>query len=402
MTAGTAIAGATVTAGGNKYYQLTYATAGVYTITVSAMTADVDPLTYSDATFTTPLGVCTFNTGVTNDTCQVPVTANQTVYVKVSDWSGAGATFTVTPGNVDGTVALTALLANVNIAAMQGSFYKITAAATAVHTVETTSAVGSYTLAVYSDQNYQTPLGVCTYSTGTSRGCTFYLTVGQNAYVLIKSASFMTITMSTVAPQSWGPAHLSVAGTLYSGIGTALIAPTVAKITLPKAVKYVMTAGLNASKVTLFSDAALTTSIGTCSRNGRYICEVTAATVNQVVYALLEDTSGSGTAIAQSLYNSYALTEGTAFADNIPAATGPNYYTVTYATAGTKTFTVSGMTQDVDPMAYDNAMTNIPTCTGNAGVTADTCTVRASAGQRFYFKITDRSGGMGPSFNVTP
>ncbi|MGB7651086.1 MAG: hypothetical protein WBL62_07835 [Gallionella sp.] len=75
-------------------------TTGVATslITATAVTADIDPLIFTDATFTTPDAnwSCTVNIGTVNDTCTatVPVPAGTVLYMGAINYSaGAGATF---------------------------------------------------------------------------------------------------------------------------------------------------------------------------------------------------------------------------------------------------------------------------------------------------------------------
>jgi len=97
LTQGTAYAGQ-VAAAGNSYYQVTYATAGTYTITLNNLSNDADPYTYTDNAFSLVTGTCTNNGGTTGDTCTVTTAAaNTVIYIKVSDWGLVGESFTLTP-----------------------------------------------------------------------------------------------------------------------------------------------------------------------------------------------------------------------------------------------------------------------------------------------------------------
>ena len=81
----------------DSFYKYT-TTAATSLITATAMTADIDPWIFTDATYTIPdpNWTCTWNIGVLNDTCTatVPVAAGTILYMGAVNYSaGAGATF---------------------------------------------------------------------------------------------------------------------------------------------------------------------------------------------------------------------------------------------------------------------------------------------------------------------
>ena len=81
----------------DSFYTYTPA-AATNLITATALTADIDPWIFTDATFTVqdPNWICTANIGVLNDTCTttVPVAVGTPLYIGAVNYSaGAGATF---------------------------------------------------------------------------------------------------------------------------------------------------------------------------------------------------------------------------------------------------------------------------------------------------------------------
>ncbi|MDH4120326.1 MAG: hypothetical protein OEV94_01285 [Deltaproteobacteria bacterium] len=79
-------------------YEVSYPSAGNHIITVSGMSGNVNPNSYSDSGFLVLTGTCTGNAGTVNDSCTVSTASpNTKVYVRVTDMSGAGANFTITP-----------------------------------------------------------------------------------------------------------------------------------------------------------------------------------------------------------------------------------------------------------------------------------------------------------------
>lgn len=81
----------------DSFYKYT-TTATTSLITATAVTADIDPWIFTDATYTIPdpNWACTLNIGVLNDTCTatVPVAPGTILYMGAANYSaGAGATF---------------------------------------------------------------------------------------------------------------------------------------------------------------------------------------------------------------------------------------------------------------------------------------------------------------------
>jgi hypothetical protein len=84
----------------DSYYKFT-TTASTGTITATPISDGIDPVVFTDATFTVidPKWTCTFNAGLTPDTCTTtpPVPAGTILYIDISYYNlaGAGATFTL-------------------------------------------------------------------------------------------------------------------------------------------------------------------------------------------------------------------------------------------------------------------------------------------------------------------
>jgi hypothetical protein len=90
-----------VTGANHGYY--VYTTVGtVGTISATALTSDIDPQVYTDATFTTLSSnwACTTHSGTTADSCTAitPVTAGTNLYIEARNYAGTSGTFTFAVG----------------------------------------------------------------------------------------------------------------------------------------------------------------------------------------------------------------------------------------------------------------------------------------------------------------
>jgi hypothetical protein len=84
----------------DSFYRFTTTAVSTGLITATAMTDNIDPVVYTDATFATADGnwICTFNNGMVQDTCTatLPVPAGTILYIGASNFTGGlGATFTL-------------------------------------------------------------------------------------------------------------------------------------------------------------------------------------------------------------------------------------------------------------------------------------------------------------------
>lgn len=107
-----------VTGTNHSYY--VYTTVGtVSTISATALTSDIDPQVYTDATFTTLSSnwTCSANSGTTADSCTAitPVTTGTVLYIKARNYAATSGTFTLSVAGSGGGGGTTLTLSFGNV-----------------------------------------------------------------------------------------------------------------------------------------------------------------------------------------------------------------------------------------------------------------------------------------------
>jgi len=411
-----------VTANGFSLYRVALPTAGIHYISLSGLTADANPTTFTDAQFLTPTGTCTANVGTVTDTCTVATATTYTViYIKIANGSGVDTSFTLTAfaGTINGLAYNTATAGSV--AANGVSYYQVTLPSVGMYLISLTNLSGDANPTTFINNTFTTATGTCTANVGTTADtCTVAASVGGTViYVKVTDVSGAGATYTlTASPQINTLAYnTATAGSVIPN-GVSYY-----QVTLPTAGTYLirLTNLSSDANLTSFTDNLFLTTTGTCTVKTGTIpdtCTVTTAAANTVIYIKVQDgfLSGSGATFvlqagpapvnegAAGPGGPLVLMKGVPYAGQV-AANGVSYYQANFPSAGIYTIFLSGLITDADITTFtDNLFTSATgTCTVNPGTTADTCAVATVLPNTvIYIKVQDFSGGSGVFFTLTP
>jgi len=431
-----------VLANGTNYYQVTLPTAGNYIIAMTQLRdlpgafnlyRDANPTIYSDNTFTTPIGTCSANTGSAMDFCAVTtLAANTVIYIKVAEIAGVGATYVLTAAPLNTMTYNTPTAGSVTAGGL--AYYQVTLPTAGKYLITRSGGTSPMAYAypkTFTNNVFTTPTGTCTVHGGRwTDGCTV-TTVAANTVIYLQIDNTIGGSVGTTFTLNSRPAPVNQ-GTIGAG-GPVVLAEGVPyagqvaaggvsyyQVTLAAAGKYLVTIDGRSDTAyhSTFTDNMFGTRTGPCSIYQVTIsdsCMVTTAATNTVIYIRVIDSSGMGETFtlttvpgpvnqgATGAGGPIVLTPGTPIAGQV-AANGFSYYQVTYPAAGTYTINLWGMMYNADPTTFtDNLFaTATGTCTANAGVTNDTCTVTTTAANTvIYIKVADMAG-TGETLFLTP